>query len=558
MCIGQWEDISASPTVINWLKNGINIPFKSTPFPFEYSNRHFSKSEQTFLQAEIARLSKTGVIKRDDSLQFISPINCVPKKNNKFRLVADLRHINSHICTKNFKYDNISSITETIRSKDKLVTIDIKDGFYHIPVSEQSQQYLGFSFEGQKYKWCRLPFGCSVSPYFFCKTLRPIITFLRLKGIRVSVYVDDFILAATETCIEEHKIVLLETLQKLGITVNFEKLSLEPTTSKEYIGYVISTDNEDGMVWIKIPQKRITKLRHDIKLALKKKTLSARALARISGQCIAMSKAIIPTKLLLRNIYKLLRQRESWHDKLTLDSGCVKDLEWWLNGLKSWNGCAVHQKPIDCQLVTDASHIGWGAVLEEKQARGLWTAQTSSQCSNYREMMAVYLGMRAFKHQIANKVVQVLSDNISTVANINFQGGQSQQLTSVATQIWSEALRNNVTLTAKYLAGSLNIHADYLSREITTTDWKLNPAIFSYLDRLWGPHTIDRCAGMNNHLIEVYNSRYYDPDTSGVDCLAQQDWGNHNNFINPPFCLIPRILSTLQRHQAVGTIIAPM
>ena len=237
MCIGQWEDISASPTVINWLKNGINIPFKSTPFPFEYSNRHFSKSEQTFLQAEIARLSKTGVIKRDDSLQFISPINCVPKKNNKFRLVADLRHINSNICAKNFKYDNISSITETIQSKDKLVTIDIKDGFYHIPVSEQSQQYLGFSFEGQKYKWCRLPFGCSVSPYFFCKTLKPIITFLRLKGIRVSVYVDDFILAATETCIEEHKIDLLETLQKLGITVNFEKSSLEPTTSKEYIGY---------------------------------------------------------------------------------------------------------------------------------------------------------------------------------------------------------------------------------------------------------------------------------------------------------------------------------
>ena len=69
-----------------------------------------------------------------------------------------------------------------------------------------------------------------------------------------------------------------------------------------------------------------------IRLALKKKVLSARSLARISGQCIAMSKAIIPTKLLLRNIYKVLRKRTSWQDKLELDTGCIKDFTWWLNG----------------------------------------------------------------------------------------------------------------------------------------------------------------------------------------------------------------------------------
>ena len=558
MCYDEWESIEASPTVIDWIKNGVELPFRNEPLPFEYRNRHFNKKEQSFLQSEIARLLEIGVIERDNNLCHISPINCVPKRNNKFRLVADLRHINSHINSKNFKYDNILSITENIKPDDRLVTVDIKDGFYHIPVSKQSQECLAFAFEGQKYKWCRLPFGCCVSPYFFCKTLKPIITYLRSKGIRVSVYVDDFILAATVEEIENHKNILLETLLKLGIVVNFEKSSLDPSTCKEYIGYIISTQNDDGLIWIKIPQKRITKLRHDIRLALKKKVLSARSLARISGQCIAMSKAIIPAKLLLRNIYKVLRKRTSWQDKLELDTGCIKDLTWWLNGLKSWNGCAIHHKPIDFQLVTDASHIGWGGVLGDKQAQGLWTPQISSQCSNYREMMAVYYAMKALKTDIAGKVIQVLSDNISTVANINFQGGQSQQLTDVATLIWSEALGNNVTLTAKYLAGYLNYEADYLSRRITNTDWMLNPAVFKYLDRLWGPHTIDRCASMNNRQVSHYNSMFYDPETSGVDCLAQQDWGVHNNFINPPFCLIPRILAVLRKQQATGTLIAPM
>ena len=208
---------------------------------------------------------------------------------------------------------------------------------------------------------------------------------------------DDFILAATVEEIENHKNILLETLLKLGILVNFIKSSLDPTTCKEYIGYIISTQNDDVLIWTRIPQKRITKLRHDIRLALKKKVLSARSLARISGQCIAMSKAIIPAKLLLRNIYKVLRKRTSWQDKLELDTGCIKDLTWWLNGIKSWNGCAIHHKPIDFQLVTDASHIGWGGVLGDKQAQELWTPQISSQCSNYREMMAVYYDMKALK-----------------------------------------------------------------------------------------------------------------------------------------------------------------
>ena len=62
----------------------IDIPFKHKPFPFEYSNRRFNK-EQAFLQAEIARSNKIGVIKRDSSLQHFSPINCVPKKEQQIQ-----------------------------------------------------------------------------------------------------------------------------------------------------------------------------------------------------------------------------------------------------------------------------------------------------------------------------------------------------------------------------------------------------------------------------------------------------------------------------------------
>ena len=158
-----------------------------------------------------------------------------------------------------------------------------------------------------------------------------------------------------------------------------------------------------------------------------------------------------------------------------------------------------------------------------KEAQKLWTREQSRNGLNIREMRAVLFSLRAFQVQLRDKVVQVLSDNISTVANINFQGGRSYALTKLTAEIWIEAFKNNVTLNAKHLAGVQNVQADYLSRKIGSTDWKLNPAIFRYLDRLWSVHTIDRCGSMTLNKLPVYSSLYHDPMTSGVDCLAQQD-----------------------------------
>lgn len=130
---------------------------------------------------------------------------------------------------------------------------------------------------------------------------------------------------------------------------------------------------------------------------IKKGEPSARALARITGQCISMSKAVIPAKLLLRNLYKLLRQRKYWQDILILDQGCLKDLGCWQTVLKSWNGCAFCPKGIEVQLTTDASSIGWGGFIPGRQVQELWTNSFYYENSNLREMAAVLFSMIAFR-----------------------------------------------------------------------------------------------------------------------------------------------------------------
>jgi hypothetical protein len=85
----------------------------------------------------------------------------------------------------------------------------------------------------------------------------------------------------------------------------------------------------------------------------------------------------------------------------------------------------------------------------------------------------------------------------------------------------------------------------------------LHPAIFRFIDKVYGPHNIDRFASMTTTQLPLYNSLYYDPLSAGVDALSQRDWRDMNNYVNAPFHLIPRVLDVIQEQQAQATIIAP-
>ena len=113
-----------------------------------------------------------------------------------------------------------------------------------------------------------------------------------------------------------------------------------------------------------------TQIRKDIGRVLRNQLVTARGLARIAGQCVSMSKCVLPTKLLLRNVYRLLKTRLSWRDVLHWDYCTSNDLKWWFESQTQWNGIIVESKPIDCQLVTDASSIAWGAWTGSLKAQG--------------------------------------------------------------------------------------------------------------------------------------------------------------------------------------------
>ena len=91
-----------------------------------------------------------------------------------------------------------------------------------------------------------------------------------------------------------------------------------------------------------------------------KQCMTARDLARIIGQCVSMTRAVLPGKLLLRNCYRVLSTRTNWESQVQLTPSAISDLKWWHDALKGWNGAPLCQKLVDAQVETDASKIGWG------------------------------------------------------------------------------------------------------------------------------------------------------------------------------------------------------
>ena len=81
----------------------------------------------------------------------------------------------------------------------------------------------------------------------------------------------------------------------------------------------------------------------------------------------------------------------------------------------------------------------------------------------------------------------------------------------------------------------------------------LNPNVFSQLDAISGPHTVDRFASFENAQLPRC---CWNPGSEGVDAFTVS-WGDENNWWCPPIALIPRVIRHAQVCGARGTLVVP-
>ena len=133
----------------------------------------------------------------------VNPLCVSIQPNGKKRLILDLRQVNFFVKKSKIKFEDAKSFLDCLVASPCTwaCSFDIKSGYHHIEIFESDQQFLGFSwvFDGvtKYFKFTVLPFVLSVGPYIFSKVMRPLVKYWYFKAIRIVVYLDDGISAAT-------------------------------------------------------------------------------------------------------------------------------------------------------------------------------------------------------------------------------------------------------------------------------------------------------------------------------------------------------------------------
>lgn len=123
-----------------------------------------------------------------------------------------------------------------------MTCIDLKDAYLSVHVHKSSQRYLCFQWRNKTFAFQGLPFGLNTAPRVFTKLIKPIGAYIRKRGVRIIVYLDDFLILGCS--LEESTANTWQTLtllQQLGFTINWEKSILEPTQSLTFLGLSIDS-----------------------------------------------------------------------------------------------------------------------------------------------------------------------------------------------------------------------------------------------------------------------------------------------------------------------------
>jgi hypothetical protein len=561
----EWQRIKTPPFVLEWIRHGYQIPFHTTPPRFSLANREMSAEQGRFVDAEVARLLQEGVVRPipAEDATCTSPLGCVAKKagsSSPFRLILDLSHLNTFINTPHIRLPAVEEVAHLLRTRDLGFTLDLKDGFYHLAIHPRHQRFLAFSWRNQHYAYCTLPFGLSVSPAAFHYLLQPVLAALR-SHLRVSLYVDDLVcLCRSPQEARRARQRIRTLLGRLGLHTNLRKSVFVESTTFLYLGFCWTSTPAPT---IKVPGEKLRSLRrlisHTLLLADQNAgRLRARTLARLLGSLNFVTRAVLPVRLMLRNAYRLLHSVPSFNHFLTMTARTRADLLWLRASIGQWNGRAACPIKTELTLSTDASDTGWGAALSTgPEAAGEWDRPWASTSINTRELGAVLFAVQTFAPQLRGKSILLRTDNTTTLSVVNSMGSRLPHLDKLARHLFFHLWRLKASIRAEYIHTSLNTTADRLSRT-SNEAWSLGRAAFGVLDSKFGPFTIDRYASHLNTQLPLFNSAFPQPGSLGSPALAQPDWGQHNNYCNPPWSQLLPLTKHLRRTGATATVIAPL
>lgn len=311
-----------------------------------------------------------------------------------------------------------------------------------------------------------------------------------------------------------------------------------------------------------IPDQKIQTLKLKLEKIFHKNFCSAKQLSQITGHLSSMHLAVGElVRLLTRSLYSDIEKQPTWYVPFQLTEQSLEELKFWHKNINNLNGLSIKSNPVTSKIIfTDASAHSYGGFvcqrLSKQICRGSFSKFENNLSSTARELLAVKYVIESFKYILSKQCIQINVDSLNA-SRILSVGSPKRHLQSIAIDIFKTSLLHDIKLIPQWIPREQNTLADFYSKIKDTDDWSIDKDTFLYLQSIFGQYTYDRFADSSNRKTVNFNSKYFCPDTSGVNAFTY-DWVKENNWICPPVSLIGDVLKHFRICKARGTLLVPV
>ena len=326
--------------------------------------------------------------------------------------------------------EGLDHVKHLVKQNIWMAKLDLKDAYLTVPIHAADQHFLQFIWKDRIFQFTCLAFGLASAPWAFTKLLKPVVSFLREQGIKIVVYLDDFlILNECKVKLAQHVEMVKELLQSLGFVINLEKSMLVPDQLMEFLGLEL-----DSRAMSKsLPESKRSSIVGLCKRLSKGDWASLRDLASLLGNFTWATHAVQFAQAHFRwiqnlYIFGLKDNGGLMQAKVRLSKKAKGDLDWWIVNLMSSPGRSLLCPSPSLVIFSDASLSGWGAVCNGVRTGGPWTTAEADVHINILELPAAFFALQCYADSSRDCSIVLKIENSTAVCYINKLGGGRKAL----------------------------------------------------------------------------------------------------------------------------------
>lgn len=209
----------------------------TTPQHIALKPRRYSPEHVVAIKEEVEEMLKNGVIRPSDSPYSAEIVMVKKQKTGKWRMCMDYRALNQVTVPDCYPFPRISELIRSVQGATHFVALDLRCGYWQIPLEEESKKYTAFRCPAGFYEFNVMPFGLKNAPATFQRSMD--VLFKDMLGEGVSIYLDDILIyGATVATTMQRLDAVLTRLEEAKLTINMEKCQFFPK-EMTYLGHVI-------------------------------------------------------------------------------------------------------------------------------------------------------------------------------------------------------------------------------------------------------------------------------------------------------------------------------